>query len=396
VVDEMMVIGAKHGRHGLRIVVLVILIVAVVGFILWMRRRRRDRGASHAIRRADSIPQEPNEIASRAGGVDSTARWDGGVRGQPNTIEAGNLTKRYGENLAVDDLSFEVTPGCVTGFLGPNGAGKSTTMRMIMGLDSPDGGSVAVNGHSYHDLRWPLRQVGALLEARAIHPGRSAHAHLWMLARTNQIPRRRVDEVLELVGLASVAQQRVGQFSLGMSQRLGIAVALLGDPGVLMFDEPVNGLDTDGIRWVRQLLRTLASEGRAVFVSSHLMSEMAVTADHVVVIGKGRLIAQMPIGEFTAQNSNAYVRVRSPELARLRPVLEAAGATTDPEPDGSLSVRGISREEVGQVAWDHSIMIHELATQSASLEEAFVESTEGSVQFSGSASPPAALPREGR
>ena len=320
---------------------------------------------------------------------------DGGIRGQPNTIEATNLTKRYGETLAVDDLTFEVRPGCVTGFLGPNGAGKSTTMRMIMGLDSPDDGSVAVNGHSYHELKSPLRQVGALLEARAIHPGRSAHAHLWMLARTNQIPRQRVDEVLELVGLTPVAQQRVGQFSLGMSQRLGIAVALLGDPGVLMFDEPVNGLDTDGIRWVRQLLRTLASEGRAVFVSSHLMSEMAVTGDHVVVIGKGRLIAQMPINEFTAQNSNAYIRVRSPELARLRSVLEAAGAQTDQEPDGSLSVRSISCEVVGRVAWEHSIMLHELATQSASLEEAFVESTEGSVQFRGSASAPTAPLREG-
>ncbi len=392
----MMVIGANHGRHGLRIVVLVLLIAAIVGFILWTRRRRRDRGASDAMRQADSIPQEPRDIARSAGGMDSIPRWSGGVRGQPNTIEASNLTKRYGENLAVDDLTFEVMPGCVTGFLGPNGAGKSTTMRMIMGLDSPNGGSVSVNGHCYHDLRWPLRQVGALLEARAIHPGRTAYAHLWMLARTNQIPRRRVDEVLELVGLASVAQQRVGQFSLGMSQRLGIAVALLGDPGILMFDEPVNGLDTDGIRWVRQLLRTLASEGRAVFVSSHLMSEMAVTADHVVVIGKGRLIAQMPIAEFTAQNSNAYVRVRAPDMARLRPALEAAGASTDSEPDGSLSVRGMSREDVGQLAWDHSILLHELATQSATLEEAFVESTEGSVQFSGSASSPTAWPREGR
>jgi ABC-2 type transport system ATP-binding protein len=396
VVDEMLVIGVKHGRHGLGIVVLVFLIAAVVGAILWIRARRRDRAVSHVARHVDSIPDEPRGLDGRAEGVGEKPRWEGGVRGQPNTIEASNLTKRYGENLAVDDLTFKVTPGCVTGFLGPNGAGKSTTMRMIMGLDGPDGGSVTVNGHRYHDLRWPLRQVGALLEARAIHPGRSAYAHLWMLARTNQIPRQRVDEVLELVGLASVPQQRVGQFSLGMSQRLGIAVALLGDPGVLMFDEPVNGLDTDGIRWVRQLLRTLASEGRAVFVSSHLMSEMAVTADHVVVIGKGRLIAQMPIGEFTAQNSNAYVRVRSPDLARLRPVLEAAGASTDPEPDGSLSVRGISREKVGQVAWDHSIMLHELATQSATLEEAFVESTEGSVQFSGSASSSAALPRQGR
>jgi ABC-2 type transport system ATP-binding protein len=395
VVDVMLVIGAKHGRHGLRIVVLVLLIAAVVGTILWVRARRRDRGAAHAIRHADSTPLEPKEFSSSSGGVGSTPRRKVGARGQPNAIEATNLTKRYGENLAVDDLTFEVRPGCVTGFLGPNGAGKSTTMRMIMGLDSPDGGSIAVNGRKYHELKSPLRQVGALLEARAIHPGRSAHAHLWMLARTNRIPRRRVDEVLELVGLTSVAQQRVGQFSLGMSQRLGIAVALLGDPGILMFDEPVNGLDTDGIRWVRQLLRTFASEGRAVFVSSHLMSEMAVTADHVVVIGKGRLIAQLPIGEFTAQNSNAYVRIRSPELARLRSVLEEAGGRTDPEPNGSLSVRGISREEVGRVAWQHSIMLHELATQSATLEEAFVESTEGSVPFSGSASQPAASPREG-
>ena len=310
-------------------------------------------------------------------------------------IEASNLTKRYGENLAVDDLTFDVMPGCVTGFLGPNGAGKSTTMRMIMGLDRPDGGSVTVNGHVYHDLRWPLRQVGALLEAKAIHPGRSAYAHLWMLARTNQIPRRRVDEVLELVGLASVAQQRVGQFSLGMSQRLGIAIALLGDPGVLMFDEPVNGLDTDGIRWVRQLLRTLASEGRAVFVSSHLMSEMAVTADHVVVIGKGRLIAQMPIGEFTAQNSNAYVRVRRPTWRGYGQFSKRRGhrqllSPTAPSPFKA----SVARRGTGGVGPGH----HAPRTGQpiSDLEEAFVESTEGSVQFSGSASSPGASPREGR
>src|ERR1700690_2769267 len=197
-------------------------------------------------------------------------------------IEVKDVTKRYGDTVAVDHLSFTVRPGVVTGFLGPNGAGKSTTMRMIMGLDAPSGGSVTVNGRAYHDLAWPLREVGALLEARAIHPGRSAYAHLWMLAQTNHIPRRRVEEVLGLVGLSDVAGQRVGQFSLGMGQRLGIAAALLGDPAVLLFDEPVNGLDTDGIRWVRQLLRGLAADGRTVFVSSHLMSELAQTVDHVV------------------------------------------------------------------------------------------------------------------
>jgi ABC-2 type transport system ATP-binding protein len=240
-----------------------------------------------------------------------------------------------------------------------------------------------------------LREVGALLEARAIHPGRSARAHLWMLARTNQIPRARVDEVLDLVGLSSVAEQRVGQFSLGMSQRLGIAVALLGDPGVLMFDEPVNGLDTDGIRWVRTLLRRLASEGRAVFVSSHLMSEMALTADHVVVIGKGRLIAEMPIDEFTARNSNAYIRVRSPNLDHLRSALEGAGATVTAGDDGSLSVRGITQEQIGELAWRTGIMLHELSTQSASLEEAFVESTEGHLEFSGGSSSTGGSPKDG-
>jgi ABC-2 type transport system ATP-binding protein len=216
-----------------------------------------------------------------------------------------------------------------------------------------------------------------------------------MLARTNQIPRARVDEVLDLVGLSSVADQRAGQFSLGMSQRLGIAVALLGDPGVLMFDEPVNGLDTDGIRWVRTLLRQLASEGRAVFVSSHLMSEMALTADHVVVIGKGRLIAEMPIDEFTARNSNAYIRVRSPNLTQLQAVLEGAGATVTAGDDGSLAVRGTTQEQIGEMAWRNGIMLHELSTQSASLEEAFVESTEGNLEFSGGASSVGTSPKDG-
>ena len=236
-------------------------------------------------------------------------------------IEAKGLTKRYGSKLAVDQLSFTVRPGVVTGFLGPNGSGKSTTMRMIMGLDAPNAGDVTVNGRHYHDLPWPLHEVGALLEAKAIHPGRSARAHLLMLAQASHIALNRVDEVLDLVGLSAVARQRAGKFSLGMGQRLGMAAALLGDPEVLLFDEPVNGLDPDGIRWVRNLLKGLAREGRAVFVSSHLMSEMALTADEVIIIGKGRLIAQISIDELLAQSSQRFVRVRSPQVAQLQTAL---------------------------------------------------------------------------
>jgi len=381
-VGTILAVGGRHGRHGLRIVALVLLVAAVVAIVLWMRHRRRTGKPSHA---EPPLGDQPDLPARSGAGVVSGSDGKPGrrrPRGEENTIEARGLTKHYGEKLAVDDLSFDVRPGSVTGFLGPNGAGKSTTMRMIMGLDAPDRGAVRVHGRSYHDLGWPLREVGALLEADAIHPGRTARAHLWMLARTNHIPRRRVDEVLDLVGLTSVAHQRAGQFSLGMSQRLGIAVALLGDPGVLMFDEPVNGLDTDGIRWVRQLLRRLAGEGRAVFVSSHLMSEMALTADQVVVIGKGRLIAEMPIEEFTTKNSHAYVRVRSPRLGELRSALTRAGGSVADAGDGSIAVRGLSRERVGEVAWNNALLLHELATQSASLEEAFVESTEGDVEFS--------------
>jgi ABC-2 type transport system ATP-binding protein len=323
-------------------------------------------------------------------------RASSAAAGTANTIQARELTKRFGEKVAVDGLSFDVTPGQVTGFLGPNGAGKSTTMRMIMGLDRPDGGSVSVNGRPYHGLAWPLREVGALLEAKAIHPGRTAYAHLWMLAKTNHIPRRRVDEVLGLVGLSSVAGRRAGEFSLGMGQRLGIAAALLGDPGVLMFDEPVNGLDTDGIRWVRQLLRRLASEGRAVLVSSHLMSEMAQTADQLVVIGRGRLIAEMPVSEFTARYARGYVRVRSPQLDELWVALEEAGASVSfGEGDRSISVRGMSQDTVGEIAFRHSIMLQELAPQAASLEEAFVESTEGAVEFGGQRETPALDATEG-
>ncbi len=301
-------------------------------------------------------------------------------------IEAQGLTKRYGDKLAVDQLSFTVRPGVVTGFLGPNGSGKSTTMRMIMGLDAPNEGDVTVNGRHYHDLPWPLHEVGALLEAKAIHPGRSARAHLRMLAETNHIANSRVDEVLDIVGLTSVAGQRAGKFSLGMGQRLGIAAALLGDPEVLLFDEPVNGLDPDGIRWVRNLLKGLAREGRTVFVSSHLMSEMALTADEVVIIGRGRLIAQVPVDQLINQSSQRFVRVRSPEIERLRAALETDGATVVVEEDGSLSVRGTDEVAIGELAAGIPVVLHELSPQSASLEEAFMELTEESVEYHGAAS----------
>ncbi len=303
-------------------------------------------------------------------------------------IEAQHLIKRYGDKVAVDDLSFAVRPGIVTGFLGPNGSGKSTTMRMIMGLDHPTKGWATVNGQPYHDLAWPLREVGALLEAKAIHPGRSARAHLRMLAEANRIPLRRADDLLDLVGLASVAGQRAGKFSLGMGQRLGIAAALLGDPGVLIFDEPVNGLDPDGIRWVRKLLKGLASEGRTVFVSSHLMSEMALTAAEVIVIGRGRLLAQEPVAEMTVKSAARFVRVRSPEIGRLRAALEEQGAQTTPE-DGALIVRGMGKEAIGDLAASLPVTVHELSPESASLEEAFMELTEESIEYHGALQRPA-------
>jgi ABC-2 type transport system ATP-binding protein len=298
-------------------------------------------------------------------------------------IEARALTKRYGKKLAVDQLSFTVRPGVVTGFLGPNGSGKSTTMRVIMGLDNPQSGTATVNGRNFRDLNWPLREVGALLEARAIHSGRSARNHLLMLAATNRIPRTRVDEMLELVGLTGVGGKRAGKFSLGMGQRLGIAAALLGDPAVVLFDEPVNGLDPDGIRWVRNLLRGLAKEGRTVFVSSHLMSEMALTADDVVVIGRGRLIAQMPVSELTAKSAGASVTVRSPSAAQLHVALEGVGASVFVEPDGALSVRDLAAPAIGDVAARCGLTLHELAPHAASLEEAFMELTEDSIDYRG-------------
>ncbi len=304
-------------------------------------------------------------------------------------IEAAGLTKRFGDKVAVERLSFTVRPGVVTGFLGPNGSGKSTTMRMIMGLDAPTEGTARVNGRHYHDLAWPLREVGALLEAKAIHPGRSARNHLRMLAETNDLPRRRVGEVLDLVGLAEVADRRAGKFSLGMGQRLGIAAALLGDPGVLLFDEPVNGLDPDGIRWVRHLLKRLAAEGRTVFVSSHLMSEMALTADQVVVIGRGRLIADAPVGELTGRSAQRFVTVRSPRAADLRAALEGAGATVADAADaadaagGALSVQGMEAAEIGELAARLGVVLHELAPHAASLEDAFMELTEDSIEYRG-------------
>jgi ABC-2 type transport system ATP-binding protein len=303
-------------------------------------------------------------------------------------IEVRGITKRYGGTVAVDDLSFDVKPGQVTGFLGPNGSGKSTTMRMMMGLDRPDAGRTTVNGVPYGRLGWPLREVGALLEAKAIHPGRSAQNHLLALAQTNDIPRSRVDEVLDVVGLTSVAHRRAGTFSLGMGQRLGIAAALLGDPSVLLFDEPINGLDPEGIRWVRNLLKGLGREGRTVFVSSHLMSEMALTADHLVVIGRGRLIAEMPVSEFIAQSSQQFVRVRTLQLNEFREAMQSNGATVELEEDGALSVAGLTAEEIGDIAFDRRFSLHELSPQLASLEDAFMELTQDSVDYRGGAPDP--------
>jgi ABC-2 type transport system ATP-binding protein len=298
-------------------------------------------------------------------------------------IEARGLTKHYADTTAVSNLSFDVRPGQVTGFLGPNGSGKSTTMRMIMGLDRPDAGRVTLNGHLFRNLPWPLREVGALLEARAIHPGRSAFDHLWALAQTNDIPRSRVAAVLDQVGLAAVAHKRAGKFSLGMGQRLGIAGALLGDPGILLFDEPINGLDPEGIRWVRHLLRGLAAEGRTVFVSSHLMSEMALTADRLVVIGRGRLIAEMPVAEFIASNSRQFVRVRTSkteESTELTDALSGVGAQVVDD-DGALCVTGLCAAEIGELAASAGVTLHELSPQMASLEDAFMELTRDSVEF---------------
>jgi ABC-2 type transport system ATP-binding protein len=303
-------------------------------------------------------------------------------------IEAHALTKRYGERTAVADLSFTVRPGAVTGFLGPNGAGKSTTMRMILGLDAPTSGSVTVNGKPYADHPAPLHEVGAMLEARAIHTGRSAYNHLLALAATTGIPRRRVDEVIDIVGLREVARKRVGGFSLGMGQRLGIASALLGDPSTLVLDEPVNGLDPEGILWIRNLLKDLAARGRTVLLSSHLMSEMALTAEHLIVIGRGRLIADMSVADFVRDAAGSSVRVRTDDADGLRRLLAGPDVSVATLGGGVLEVTGLASDRIGRIAADHSIALAELTPQQPSLEEAFMELTRDSVEFQ----PPAREP----
>jgi ABC-2 type transport system ATP-binding protein len=297
-------------------------------------------------------------------------------------IEAVGLTKRYGDKLAVDQLSFSVKPGQVTGFLGPNGAGKSTTMRMILGLDAPTSGTVTVGGKPFDQAAHPLREVGALLDAKAVHGGRSAYNHLLCLAQTNNLPTRRVDEVLALVGLQEVAKKRSKGFSLGMGQRLGIAAALLGDPRVLMFDEPVNGLDPEGILWIRNLMKALAAEGRTVFVSSHLMSEMEATADHLIVIGRGRLVADCSVQEFIDNNSELSIRVRTPEADKFGLLLNEKGANVRADGDGgALLVTKMAMQDIGDLAFDNQIRVHELSPIQASLEQAFMELTKDSVEY---------------
>jgi len=301
-------------------------------------------------------------------------------------IDVRGATKRYGEKVALDDVTFSVQPGIVTGFVGPNGAGKSTLMRLVIGLDAPSSGTVTVNGRAYRDHAAPLHEVGALLEASAIHPGRSAVSHLLALAQTHGIARARVDDVIDIVGLRDVANRRVGTFSLGMFQRLGIAAALLGDPATLVLDEPSNGLDPEGILWIRTLLKGLAAEGRTVFVSSHHMSEMAITADHLIVIGRGHLIADTSVADFVRQASSKIVRVRTPDASRLTTALAADGVSVGH--DGGidvLEVSGLSAEQVGQAAFANQILLYELTPEQASLEEAFMHMTREAVEFQGSA-----------
>ncbi|MFS4093753.1 ATP-binding cassette domain-containing protein [Streptomyces sp. AF1A] len=301
-------------------------------------------------------------------------------------IELAGLTKRYGEKLAVDGLTFTVRPGVVTGFLGPNGAGKSTTMRMVLGLDHPTAGDVRIDGRHYDRLKDPLTYVGALLDAKAVHGGRSAYHHLLCLAQSNGIPARRVAEVLETVGLTAVARKKAKGFSYGMGQRLGIAAALLGDPRILMFDEPANGLDPEGIHWIRNLMKSLAAQGRTVFVSSHVMSEMALTADHLVVIGQGRLLADTSMAEFVRQHARSYVRIRSPQRERLLDVLHEAGIAVEAGGE-ALEVEGEKAERIGELAAGHGIVLHELSPQQASLEEAFMRLTAQAVEYHAHAGP---------
>ena len=307
-------------------------------------------------------------------------------------IEVRGLSKRYGEKIAVNNLSFDVTPGKVTGFLGPNSAGKTTTMRLILGLDYPNTGSVSIAGQHYAHLANPMREVGALIDAKAVHGGRSAYNHLLCLAQTNNLPKRRVGEVLELVGLTDVARKRTKGFSLGMSQRLGIAGALLGDPAVLMFDEPVNGLDPEGILWIRNLMKALAAEGRTVFVSSHLMSEMEHTAENLIVIGRGSLLADCTMEEFIARSSGQTVRVSTPQPDLLVKAVAEAQGTATADADGALTVRGLTAAQVGDIAFEHDVRLHELTVVRASLEAAFMELTADSVEYRADAGSQPAAP----
>ncbi|MEV8455429.1 ATP-binding cassette domain-containing protein [Streptomyces sp. NPDC052095] len=310
-------------------------------------------------------------------------------------IELDGLTKRFGNKVAVDRLSFRVKPGMVTGFLGPNGAGKSTTMRMMLDLDNPTNGSVRIDGRPYHQLDEPLKHIGALLDAKSMHGGRSAYNNLLCLAQSNRIPEARVAQVLDTVGLTAVAKKKSKGFSLGMGQRLGIAAALLGDPQVLLFDEPVNGLDPEGIHWIRNLMKALAAEGRTIFVSSHLMSEMALTADHLIVIGQGKLLADTSMADFIQQNSRSYVRLRSPQPERLRDVLHAEGLVVVETTGGMLEVDGATTEALGELAARHQITLHELSGQRASLEDAFMQMTAGSVEYHAHSDHVTAPPPEG-
>jgi ABC-2 type transport system ATP-binding protein len=298
-----------------------------------------------------------------------------------SAIEVRGVTKRYGRTLAVDDLSFRVEAGRVTGFVGPNGAGKSTTLRVVLGLDAPDAGEARVGGRRYRELRAPLSEVGALLDAGATHPGRRARSHLRWLARSNRLPARRVSEVLELVGLSDVARKRTGGFSLGMAQRLGIAAALLGDPPILVFDEPVNGLDPDGIRWIRVFLRSLAEEGRAVLVSSHLMSELEGVADDLVVIGRGRLIAQTSVSDLLATRSDGRVHVRTPQVTEVMAALAGAGATVTSTGSDALVVTGLEPDRIAELVSGHGLRLQELYRERGSLEDAFIDLTRDAVDY---------------
>jgi ABC-2 type transport system ATP-binding protein len=307
-------------------------------------------------------------------------------------IEAHDLSKRYGDKLAVDHLSFTVMPGKVTGFLGPNGAGKSTTMRLLLGLDRPDTGHASIGGRPYRDLTDPLRSVGALLEAKAAHSGRTARNHLLCLAQTQGLPPERVDQVISLAGLSGVARKRAGKFSLGMGQRLGIAAALLGDPGVLILDEPVNGLDPEGVLWIRNLMKGLAADGRTILVSSHLMNEMAVTADHLIVIGQGRLLADCPMAEFIDRHSRPQVLVKTPDTAQLTHLVMSEGAQMVLNATGALTVTGMPALRIAELAARAGAIVYELTPQRASLEEAFLEMTAGSLEFGDHGSSAAQMP----